>query len=123
MAVGETDELVHVWLDGVHAALHGGDGVALPLKADALTPLGTEAVVGKPGGSAAMQACQVAAKDEDLVWFQFRYHFGCIFSAVHNMIIYAAAKLRNSGEKNKEICSFFMRDGVTALFSLAYFVT
>ena len=28
MHVGETDELLDVWQDGVRAALHGGDGIA-----------------------------------------------------------------------------------------------
>lgn len=69
-AGGEGDELVNVGLDGVGASVHGGDGVALALKADALSPHGTELLVGNTGGTAAVLAREVAAKDEDLVLLQ-----------------------------------------------------
>ena len=46
MAVGETEELIHVGLDGVHAPLHGWDGIALSLQAHALAHDGTKPIHG-----------------------------------------------------------------------------
>ena len=44
MTVGETDEVIHVGFDGVHTALHGGDGIALALQTNALTHDGAKSV-------------------------------------------------------------------------------
>ena len=68
----ECDEIVHVGLDGFHAALHGGDGVALAAKTDSAAHLGAELPEGDIGGSTAMHASQVAAKYEDLIGLQLR---------------------------------------------------
>ena len=57
-------ELVHVGLHGLHAALHGGDGVTLSLQPDALAHDGAEACGGHPGGSAHVYSFQIAAKYE-----------------------------------------------------------
>ena len=68
----ERDEIVHERLDGFHAALHCGDGVALAAKTDSAAHLGAELPEGDIGGSSAMHAGQVAAKYEDLIGLQFR---------------------------------------------------
>ena len=72
MRLGESDEIIHIGLDRLHAALHGGDGVALALNAHTAPPNGTELAICRPGGPAAMHAGQVAAEDKDLIGAQFR---------------------------------------------------
>ena len=44
--VSETDELLHIVQDGVHAALHRRDGITLSLQANALSHDGTKPLVG-----------------------------------------------------------------------------
>ena len=83
MLAGEFDESVNVWLDGLHTALHGGNGIALPLKAYALSPYGAEVLSGQSGGTAAVGSDKVAAEDEDLIILQFRYPVRGEFSVVH----------------------------------------
>ena len=51
---GKVDELLYVWRDGIHPAVHGGDGVALPLQAYTLPPDGAEVGVCCAGGATAM---------------------------------------------------------------------
>lgn len=80
----EGDELVHVRLDGLHAALHRGYAVALALQPHALSPHRAEALVGQPCGSAAMCARQVAAEHEHLVRLQTRDSLRCKLSVIHN---------------------------------------
>lgn len=72
MRLGESDEIIHIGLDRLHATLHGRDGVALALKAHTASPDGSELEVCRPGGPAAMHAGQVAAEDKDLIAPQFR---------------------------------------------------
>lgn len=67
MDLGKGDELIDVRADGIYAALHRGDGVTLALQTDALAPDGAKLAIGGISGSASMSACEVAAKDEDLV--------------------------------------------------------
>ena len=68
--LGECDELVHIRTDGVHAALHRGDGIALTLQANALTHDGSKLAVGDVGRTAAVHSLQIAAEDENLVRLQ-----------------------------------------------------
>ena len=77
-AGGKGDELVNVRLDGIGTSMHGGDGIALALKADALSPYGTEMLVGDAGSTAAVLAGEVAAKNENLVLLQGGDVFWCI---------------------------------------------
>ena len=65
---GESNELIDIRLDGLYAALHGGNGVAMSLEANALPPDSAEALVCQPGSPASMRAGKVAAKDEDFVF-------------------------------------------------------
>lgn len=43
MFAGKLHEIIHVWLNGLHTALHGGDGVGLSLHAYTLSHDGTKA--------------------------------------------------------------------------------
>ena len=67
MSLGKLEELIHVGSDALHAALHGGDSIALPLQADTLSPYGTEFLIGQPCGTASMLPCQIAPEDENLI--------------------------------------------------------
>ena len=66
MLPGETDELVHIGTDRLHSALHGGDGIALSLQPNPLSPDGPELQAGQPGSTSAVHARQVAAEYEYL---------------------------------------------------------
>lgn len=70
MRTGEGDEIVNVWLDGLNATLHGGNGVALATKANSATHHRSEPLEGHISSSAAMHAFEVAAEDEDFICFQ-----------------------------------------------------
>lgn len=70
MLLRKEDKVVHVGLDGIDAALHGGDGVALTLEPYALSVYGAETFVGNAGSTTAVVTGKVAAKDEDLVFFE-----------------------------------------------------
>ena len=83
MAGGELNELVHVWLDGLHSALHGGNGITLALQTDALAPDGAKALARDMGGTSAMSTCQVAAKHENFTRIQCRNSIRGICSIVH----------------------------------------
>ena len=65
--VSETDELLHIGQDGVHAALHRRDGIALSLQTHALTHDSTEFFNGYSSCATGMHTCKVAAEDENLV--------------------------------------------------------
>ena len=65
---GKSDELVNVGFDGVHAALHRRDGIALSLQTNALTHDGTKLLDGYPRRSATVHALQVAAEHKDFVF-------------------------------------------------------
>ena len=86
MAEGKLNELVHIGFDGLHPALHGGNGVALSLQSNTLAPYCSKATVGQTGSSATMCASKVAAKDENLAGLQIRYSLRGIFSVVHHLI-------------------------------------
>ena len=68
MHVSETDELLDVGQDSVGTALHGGDGIALSLQANALSHDSAEFFNGDSCRATSMHACKVAAEDENLVW-------------------------------------------------------
>ena len=80
--LGECDELVHIRTDGVHAALHRGDGIALTLQANALTHDGSKLAVGDVGRTAAVHSLQIAAEDEDFVRLQRCDKLWC-YSIIH----------------------------------------
>ena len=75
--LGEGDELVDVRCDGVHATLHGGNGIALALQTHTLPHNGTEFHNSDAGSSATMRAGQVTPKDENLVFAKFVDTVGC----------------------------------------------
>lgn len=70
MGSGEGDELIDMGDDGLRTSLHGGDGVATALQADALSPDSPEVIEGVAGSASSMEALEVAAKDEDLARLQ-----------------------------------------------------
>lgn len=78
VCLGKCDKCIDIGDYGFHAALHGGNGIALALQAFALSPDGAELVVSKTSGTTGMPAGQVAAENEYLIVAQFRYHFRCI---------------------------------------------
>lgn len=65
--LSKEDELVHVWLDGLHSALHGGNSVGLSLQAHTLPPHGTKAVICQTGCAATMMTCQITAEHKNLI--------------------------------------------------------
>ncbi len=67
MVLGECDEFIYIGLDGFHTALHGGDGVALPLQPHALPIDGSKAFEGYACSPAAVMPSKIAAEDKDLV--------------------------------------------------------
>ena len=71
MLAGEGEELVHVGLDGLDAALHRRDGVALALEADAAAEDGAEMLERGPCGAATVHPRKVAPENEDFVGLQF----------------------------------------------------
>ena len=79
MCLGKSYKFIDIRFDGVHTALHGGDGVALPLQADSLPPYSTELVPCDPSSAATMKSIQIAAKDKYLVGLQLGNEVGCIF--------------------------------------------
>ncbi len=70
MMLGKINEMLHVWTDGFHAALHRRDGVTLTLQANALAHDGTEMQSGNAGSATTMHASQIAAKHKNLVLLQ-----------------------------------------------------
>ena len=70
MLLGEGDELLHVRKDGVRAALHGRDGIALSLQTNALTHDGTELLNSDTRCPTTVHTVQIAAKDEDFISFE-----------------------------------------------------
>ena len=67
MTVSESDELFHIGQDGVHAALHRRDGIALSLHSYTLSHDGTEFLDGDTSRTTGMGTGQVAAEDKDFV--------------------------------------------------------
>ena len=61
---------------GAGEAFHGGDGVALALKALTVTPLCFEMVQGETGGASGVVAKMVGAEDEDLAGLEGTDAFG-----------------------------------------------
>ena len=57
---GEVDEFVNIGAYGLYPTLHCWDGVALPLQSNALSH-----AKGDKGGSSAVHALKITAKDED----------------------------------------------------------
>lgn len=79
MLLGVFDELVDIRRYFVHTAVHGGNGIALALYADALSHNGAEIADCRTGGTTAVHPGQIAAEDEDLVGVEGRDMFGaCI---------------------------------------------
>ena len=72
MLLRKLNKLIHVGLDGFHAALHRGNGIAPALQPDALPHHGTEFSPGHIGRPATMAAGQIAAEHEYLVRPKFR---------------------------------------------------
>ena len=70
---GEGDELIHIGFDGLHAPLHGGDGVALAAETNAAAHHGTELTPGDIRCAAAVHSGEVASEHEDFIGLQLRY--------------------------------------------------
>lgn len=70
MSPGVAYESLHVGGYGLHAALHGGDGVAPSLRTLPLSPFRAEVEPGGAGSSSPVPAIQVAAKHEHLTVLQ-----------------------------------------------------
>lgn len=77
MRLGVADELVHVGSDGLHATLHGGDGIALTLRTVAIAEDSTEVKLCHTSGTASMHTSEVAAKDKYLVGLERCDVAGC----------------------------------------------
>ena len=58
------EEFIHIGLDGVHIALHDGDGIALSLYACPLMHLRTEALQRLLGNPAGMNALLIGTENE-----------------------------------------------------------
>ena len=69
---GEGDETLY-GLTGAGETFHGGDGVALALEALTVTPLCSEMVKCKAGGTSGVVAEVVGAEDEDLAGLESFY--------------------------------------------------
>ena len=82
----ESDELIHVRLNGFHTALHRGDGVTLSLQSHTLSIYRAESVVCQASRAALMKTGEVASENENFVRFQFGYSLWSIFSVVHDLI-------------------------------------
>lgn len=80
MLLGVFDELVDIRRYFVHTAVHGGNGIALALYADALSHNGVEIADCRTGGTTAVHPGQIAAEDEDLVGVESRDMFGRVSS-------------------------------------------
>lgn len=84
VSLGECDELVDVWLDGLNASLHCGDGVGLSLEPDSLPHYCAKSVHCYSGRAAAMMSGKVAAEDKYFVGAECADVFRCIF---HSFIV------------------------------------
>ena len=73
---GELDKVIDIGLDFIHTALHGRNGIALALQADALAHHCTKPAVCIICRSTAMNTAQIAAKHEDLVGRELPDVFG-----------------------------------------------
>ena len=73
----KVDEFVHIGADGLHSALHGRNGIALPLQTDTLPPHGAEASACDPRGTTGVHAGEVAPENEDHIVAEFRDTVGC----------------------------------------------
>ena len=67
MRLGIADKLIHIGLDGLHAALHGGNGIALSLRTVTVAEDCTEVQSCHACGTASVHTGEVAAEDENLV--------------------------------------------------------
>ena len=76
MGLRIVDERIDIGLDGVDTALHGRDGVRLPLRADALAHHGPELPESNPRRPSPMHTGQVAAEDKDLIGLQLGDELG-----------------------------------------------
>lgn len=70
MIHGKGNELVDIGLDGIGTALHGRDGIALSLQADALSIDGTKSHLCNACRTTAVMPLEVAAKNEHFIRLQ-----------------------------------------------------
>ena len=64
-------KLIYVGLDGLHATLHGRDGVTLALKPNPLAPYSAKALTSQPRSPTTMSPGKIAAKYKNLVFSKF----------------------------------------------------
>ena len=137
MRPGKLDKVVDVWLDGVHAALHSRDGIALSLQPNTFAPDGSELLISGVGGTTAMLSGQIAAEDEDFTVGKFgnvRRGYALLpvvgsrgeryIDAIHCPICSGALELRknlfeDSGKMLHSLINHFFRDVFVECFGNA----
>lgn len=67
MADGKGDKSVNVWFYRLNAALHGGYGIRITLKAITLSPDGPESIVCGPCRSPAMMSGKITSEDKNVI--------------------------------------------------------
>ena len=67
MCLGIADKFIHIGLDRLYPALHGGNGIALTLRAVAVAKDSAEIETRRPCGTASVHTGEVAAENENLV--------------------------------------------------------
>ena len=87
MLLCEGYEFVDIGLDGFDSALHGGDGITLPLQTNPLPPYRPEPLHRCSCRTASMPSAQIAAEDEYLAFSQLcnmiRSNPACPISVIH----------------------------------------
>ena len=78
MSLRKLDKLIDIGRDGLYPTLHRRDAVALPLKANTLTPDGAKLAISQEGCAATMRASQIAAEYENLIFTEFGDTVWCI---------------------------------------------
>lgn len=106
MLPGKPDEVVDIGGNGLHAALHGRNGIALALQSDALAPDGTEALPGQPCSPAAVQSAEIASEDKDFTGPQRGDPIGCCTHEKITSTIFNNLQKRKTHDNSLEIFQF-----------------
>lgn len=106
MLPGKPDEVVDIGGDGLHAALHGRNGIALALQSDALPPDGAEALPGQPCGPATVQSAEIASEDKDFTGPQRGDPIGCRAHEKITSTIFNNLQKRKTHDNSLEIFQF-----------------
>lgn len=106
MLPGKPDEVVDIGSNGLHAALHGRNGIALALQSDALPPDGAEALPGQPCGPATVQSAEIASEDKDFTGPQRGDPIGCRAHEKITSTIFNNLQKRKTHDNSLEIFQF-----------------